>query len=184
MTRALFLSALTDGLAGMPQDERAEIMADYQAHFAEGAAAGRSETDIEASLGDPARLAKELRAEAGLKSWEEKRSPKNFLRASLALLGLATLDFFVLLPVGFAFLIAIASFLFAFSIVGFVGFSLALHAFHGGIAGPALIFAGLGLICLAVGAGAVIVMIMGWALRMFGRYGRLHYRVLEQKTEP
>ena len=84
MTRALFLSALKDGLAGMPQDECAEIMADYQAHFADGQAAGRSETDIESSLGDPARLAKELRAEAGLKSWEENRSPKNFLRASRA----------------------------------------------------------------------------------------------------
>jgi len=183
MTRALVLSALKDGLSGMPEDECAEIMADYQAHFAEGQAAGRSETDIEASLGDPARLAKELRAEAGLKSWEEKRSPKNFLRASLALLGLATLDFFVLLPVGFVFLIVIASFLFAFSIVGFVGFSLAMAAFHGGIAGPALVFAGLGLICLATGAGAVVVMILGWGLRMFGRYGRLHYRLLEKNAD-
>ena len=66
MTRALFLSALKDGLAGMPESERADIMADYEAHFADGTAAGRSETDIEASLGDPARLAKELNAEAGL----------------------------------------------------------------------------------------------------------------------
>jgi uncharacterized membrane protein len=183
MTRALFLSALKDGLSGMPECECAELMADYQAHFAEGAAAGRSENDIEASLGDPARLAKELRAEAGLKSWEEKRNPKNFLRASLALLGLATLDFFVLLPVGFVFLIVIASFLFAFSIVGFVGFAIALHAFHGGIAGPALIFAGLGLVCLALGAGALIMMLLGWALRMFGRYGRLHYRLLEPTAD-
>jgi uncharacterized membrane protein len=181
MTRALFLSRLKDGLAGMPEEERADIMTDYQAYFAEGAAAGRNDADIEASLGDPARLAKELRAEAGLKSWEEKRNPKNFLRAGFALLGLATLDFFVLLPVGFVFLIVIATFLLAFSIVGYVGFSIALAAFHGGIAGPALIFAGLGLVCLAAGAGAVIMLLLGWGLRMFGRYGRLHYRVLEQK---
>ena len=180
MTRALFLSRLRDGLSAMPDNERIEIMADYEAHFTEGMAKGRSETDIEASLGDPERLAKELSAEAGLKSWEKNRNPRNFLRAGLALLGLATIDFFILIPVGFVFLIVIGALLFAFSIVGIVGFSLAASAVHGGIAGPALIFAGLGLICLAVGAGAVIMMLLGWGLRMFGRYGRLHYQLLQK----
>ena len=183
MSRALFLSHLREGLSGMPESERAEIMADYEAHFSEGLAKGRSETDIEASLGDPARLAKELSAEAGLKSWEKNRSPKNFLRASLALLGLATIDFFVLIPVGFVFVIVVGALLFAFSIVATVGFSLAGAAFHSGIAGPALILAGLGLVSLAVGAGALILMLMGWALRLFGRYGRLHYRLLEPSNE-
>lgn len=182
MSRALFLSRLRENLSGMPEGERAEIISDYEAHFAEGAAKGRSDSDIEASLGDPARLAKELSAEAGLKSWEEKRSPKTFLRATLALFGLLALDFFLLLP-AFVFIVVVGSLLFAFSIVAVVGFSLAGHAFHGGIAGPALIFAGLGLIALAVGAGALILMLLGWGLRMLGRYGRLHYQLLEQKTD-
>jgi uncharacterized membrane protein len=178
MSRALFLSALKDGLAGMPQDECAEIMADYQAHFADGHAAGRSETDIEASLGDPARLAKELRAEASLKSWEEKRSPQNFLRAGLALLGLAALDFFLALPI-FIFLVVTGSLLFAFTIVGFIGFGVAIAA----IFATALsrFFAGLGLIALAIGVGALILLLLGAGLKLFGRYVRLHYRLLEQK---
>jgi uncharacterized membrane protein len=183
MTRALFLSRLKDGLSGLPAEERAEIMADYESYFAEGMAAGRGENDVEASLGDPARLAKELSAEAGLKSWEKERNPKNFLRASLALLGLATVDFFVLIPVGFVFLVVVGALLFAFGVVATVGFSLAGAAFHSGIAGPALIFAGLGLVALAVGAGALILMLLGWALRLFGRYGRLHYRLLETSNE-
>jgi len=182
MSRALFLSRLKDGLAGMPDDEIRDIMNDYQAHFAEAEAAGRSDNDVEAGLGDPARLAKELRAEAGLKSWEENRSPKNFLRAGAALMGLATLDFLVLLPLGFVLLIVIAALLFAFGVVGDVGFSLAISAFHSGIAGPALVFAGLGLICLAIGAGALILMLLAWGMRQFGRYVRLHYRVLEKNT--
>jgi hypothetical protein len=66
--------------------------------------------------------------------------------------------------------------------VATVGFSLAAAAFHGGIAGPALIFAGAGLVCFAIGAGALIMMLLGWGLRLFGRYGRLHYRLLEQKN--
>ena len=56
MSRALFLSRLKDGLAGLPKDELAEIMGDYESHFAEGQAAGRSDADIEAALGDPARV--------------------------------------------------------------------------------------------------------------------------------
>jgi uncharacterized membrane protein len=183
MTQALFLSRLKDGLSGLPVEERAEIMADYQAHFAEGLAAGRSENDVEASLGDPARLAKELNAEAGLKSWEKNRNPKNFLRASLALLGLATVDFFILIPVGFVFIVVIGALVFAFGIVGSVGVGLAGAAFHSGIAGPALIFAGLSLVALAVGAVALIMMLLGWALRLFGRYGRLHYRILETSND-
>ena len=35
MTRALFLSRLKDGLSGMPEDEIRDIVADYEAHFAE-----------------------------------------------------------------------------------------------------------------------------------------------------
>lgn len=183
MSRALFLAALKDGLAGMPDRERAEIMADYQAHFADGLAAGRSETDIEASLGDPARLAKELNAESSLKSWEQKRSPKNFLRAGLALMGLATIDFLVLLPLGFVFLVVMAAMIFALCVIVYVGAVLTLAAMHGGIAGPALVFAGLGLVSGAVGGGALVMMLLGWLMRMFGRYGRLHYQILEQKQD-
>ena len=62
-------------------------------------------------------------------------------------------------------------------------FSLAMSAFHSGIAGPALVFAGLGLICLAIGAGALVLMLLAWGLRQFGRYVRLHYRVLDKTTK-
>ena len=44
-------------------------------HFSEGRVAGRSEDEIAAALGDPVRLARELRAEAGFKRWESERTP-------------------------------------------------------------------------------------------------------------
>ena len=67
MTRQDFIGRLRAGLTGLPEQVRADIVADYETHFSEGAAAGRSEADIAAALGDPERLARELRAEAGLK---------------------------------------------------------------------------------------------------------------------
>lgn len=181
MTRALFLSRLRDGLSAMPDNERIEIMADYEAHFSEGLAKGRNETDIEASLGDPERLAKELSAEAGLRSWEEKRSPRNFMRAGLALLGLTTLDLFLLLPV-FVFLVVTGALLFAFTIVGIVGIGLAIAAIFR--LSLSQFFTGLGLIALATGIGALILMLLGAALKLFGRYVRLHYRLLDANNEP
>jgi len=61
MSRALFIAKLEEGLAGLPQPEIDEIVSDYAHHFAEAAAAGQSDDDIVARLGDPARLAQELR---------------------------------------------------------------------------------------------------------------------------
>ena len=77
MTRTEFLDTLHRRLAGLPQAEIDDVMADYAAHFAEGMAAGRSEAEIAEALGDPLRLARELRAEVGLRRWEEERTAGN-----------------------------------------------------------------------------------------------------------
>src|SRR5215471_14289825 len=66
MNRSTFLSHLRAGLDGLPPHDADEIIRDYETHFADGAAAGRSEEDVAAALGDPDRLAKELRAELSL----------------------------------------------------------------------------------------------------------------------
>jgi hypothetical protein len=63
-----------------------------------GLAEGRSEAEIAAALGDPARLARELRAEAGLRRWETARTPANFYAALVGFLALIAVDFMFLLP--------------------------------------------------------------------------------------
>lgn len=65
MSQALFISKIREGLAGLPQSEIEEIVSDYEFHFAEARASGDSEDDIAARLGDPARLAREVRQGAG-----------------------------------------------------------------------------------------------------------------------
>lgn len=67
MNKAGFLDILCERLAGMPEFEIDEIIADYARHFDDGAAVGRSEEEIARALGDPRRLARELRAEAGFR---------------------------------------------------------------------------------------------------------------------
>jgi uncharacterized membrane protein len=99
MNRANFIAQLRAGLSGLHQGDINDVIADYESHFADGVAAGRSEDQVAEALGDPSRLARELRAEIGFKRWEQDRSAGNFFGVVLALIGLATLDILFLLPV-------------------------------------------------------------------------------------
>jgi uncharacterized membrane protein len=71
MTRDQFIARLRAGLAGMASEAIEDIIADYQAHFDEGLAAGRTEDQVAEALGDPDRLAKDLREAAPARPWTE-----------------------------------------------------------------------------------------------------------------
>ena len=189
MNRAMFLSELRMGLSGLPQQAINETVTDYDAHFSEGMAAGRSEAEIAAALGDPARLARELKAEAGFRRWESERSPGNLLGAVFALLGLATLDLIFLIPFvclvfglgigmftaavglffagGVLWLLALFPSLMVFGATGMMGHSLAL-----GLGGG-------GLIAGAVGLVALTWLMLDVTVRGLVQYARLHFRLLD-----
>jgi uncharacterized membrane protein len=183
MNRAHFMAQLRDGLSGLHHSDIDDILRDYESHFADGAADGRTEDEVAAALGDPARLARELRAEVGFRRWEKDRSPGNFLGVVLALLGLATIDFIILLPL----LCALAAIFFGLSvaclafIVGgtFLLFNLLPFGSHAmGNAGMQFLIA-LGLISGAIGGGALLLLIMEAVARLLIRYARLHFRLFD-----
>lgn len=189
MNRAMFLSELRMGLSGLPQSEIDDTVADYEAHFSEGIAAGRSEAAIANALGDPARLARELRAEAGFKRWETERSPGSMVSAVIALLGLATLDLIFLIP----FVCAIGAILLAMLVTAiallFAGGGVWLFAIFPGMvmfgtsgvlgSGPALGLAGFGLIAGGVGLGALTWLLLDLFVRGLVQYARLHFRLID-----
>jgi uncharacterized membrane protein len=189
MNRAMFLSELRMGLSGLPQNEIDETVADYETHFAEGIAAGRSEAAIANALGDPARLAKELRAEAGFKRWETERSPGSMVSAVVALLGLATLDLIFLLPfVLFVGGILLVMGLTAIGLFFFGGAVLLLALFPGVVmfgtsgmlgSGMALALAGFGLIAGGIGLMALTWLLLDGFVRGLVQYARLHFRLID-----
>lgn len=181
MTRHQFLDRLRLGLRGLPPAAVAEIIGDYETHFDDAHAAGRDEASVAAALGDPDRLARELRAEAGLKRWEAERNPSAAANAIFAILGLGAIDVLILLPI----VLSIFGTLFGFACAAVVMFAVGAVMM---VLGPvivqgapiaALILAGLGLVALgtafgsltAIG-GVVFTNILVW-------YGRLHVRVLK-----
>jgi uncharacterized membrane protein len=195
MTRNEFLTRLRRGLDGLSPDQIHDVMSDYETHFVDGQANGRTEEEIAAALGDPARLARELKAEAGFRRWEADRTAGNLAGAVLALLGLAAVDVMFLLP--FLFVLGGVFLGCAAAAVGLLvaGFALLLGAvFPGlamfgwsGVSGISLLMAaglaGLGLMAIGVGLGALFWLALNFTVRAMVEYARLHFRLINKVTE-
>jgi uncharacterized membrane protein len=184
MNRIAFLRILRAGLAGLPAQEIDDIVTDYTAYFDEAHASGRSEEEVATALGDPRRLARELRAEAGLRHWENHRSLGNSAAALLALGGLAAVDVLFLLPLLFAVTLAVLVIALVIFVLGIVGIGLLLSLLKiGHFASLAAIvlraLAGIGLIAASAGCGALLLLALNGAVKMLGGYARLHYRLLK-----
>jgi uncharacterized membrane protein len=182
MTKDAFLRALRRGLAGLPPQEIDNIIADYAAYFADSDATGRSEQDVAAALGDPARIARELRAELGLRRFEAHWSVSNLLAVVIALAGLAIVDILFLVPLLLITLVAAVGLGIGLAAIGVAGVTIALTTLLFHLSGPmssiiAHLLIGAGLVSLFIGAGALLLMGLGAGVRILGHYARLHFRL-------
>lgn len=186
MTRAEFISRLRTGLVGLPTATAADIVSDYETHFTDGVAAGRSEDEVAAALGDPARLARELRAEAGAQRWHQEKNPSAAAAAVFAVLGLGAIDILILLPI----LMGVIGALFGVGIAVIAVFIAGGGLMVGGPfvsppGGPiTAILAGLGLMAGATSAGALLAIVTIGLVNAIVWFARLHYRLLKPALEP
>lgn len=88
MDRKTFMNELSRLLTGISEEEKRDILFDYDEHFTIGIEGGRTETEIVAALGDPRKIAKQLRASYMIEKAETTKSAGNILRAVLAAMGL------------------------------------------------------------------------------------------------
>lgn len=186
MTRADFMAKLRRGLTGLPAAAIEDIAADYDTHFADAQAAGRSEQEVADALGRPDRLARELRAEAGVKKWEEQKNPSAAAAAVFAVLGLGAIDIIFLLPLLMSVLGVMFALLMAI-IAGVVsgGVAMAAGPFFNPPGGPATaVLAGLGVMAGSTFLGALLTMATIGLVNVLVWYGRLHYRLLKPAIDP
>lgn len=185
MNRANFMAQLRRGLAGLSPDQIEEVAGDYESHFSDAKADGRSEEEVATALGDPLRLARELRAEVGFQRWEKERNAGNFFTVVLALLGLATIDLIFILPL----ICALAGIFFGLSLAclalcaagTFLLFNLLPFGWHGVLNNTVLqAITGVGLMSGAVGGAALLLLIMDAIAKLMIRYARLHYRLFDR----
>jgi uncharacterized membrane protein len=184
--RAEFLASLRAGLRGAPAAAIDEIVADYTAHFDEGAAANRSEAEVAAALGDPLVLADELRMNLRIDSFEAAPSPRSAAQVVAGAVALGAINV-VLLCVAAPLLAfaavtsvgAILVFVAAGSWFLFAGASLELP---GGLGTTVL--CGLGLIAAAVSLAAFVLLAGKLLVSAVGRYARLRFRLLPRASNP
>jgi uncharacterized membrane protein len=98
MKQDVFIQQLRQELGSLPKEAVDEIVADYREYIGDALAAGRQEEEVIAALGDPVKLARELKAQANYRQWEKRRSFGNLMRVVGAVAGLGLLPFLLLAP--------------------------------------------------------------------------------------
>ena len=177
------MTALKKGLHTLPADVVDGIVADYDSFFEEGLRAGRSETNLLDALGNPARLAAELRLAVSGEQFRADRTARSALRTFSTAFGLVLADALLLLPVSVLLLTGAALALCVAVGLLYGLYLLVLAPFATG-AGAALLFTGIGFLSGAVAGGAALLLISGFIVKWFTRYGRMHSRLLLLPPDP
>ncbi|QLK86705.1 HAAS domain-containing protein [Staphylococcus sp. 17KM0847] len=97
MTKKDYLNILYEHLKNIPEQEKQEIVAEYDNHFIEGAKDGKSETEMIEMLGDPKIIAKDIVAESAVNQASENHSAQNVFLAVLAVIGLSFVNLVLVL---------------------------------------------------------------------------------------
>jgi uncharacterized membrane protein len=97
MNKKEFLGRLSELIKDIPEEEKKDILFDYEEHFRIGLEKGRKEEEIAASLGDPKAIAKQSRASCILKEAEKTTSASNIIRAIFAVVGLGFFNLVIVL---------------------------------------------------------------------------------------
>ncbi|WP_058306108.1 HAAS signaling domain-containing protein [Gracilibacillus massiliensis] len=97
MNKDQFLIKLDQSLNRLSDDERKDILADFQEHFDMAKKDDKTEEEIAQSLGSPNHIAKELLATHYLEKAEATSSTGNFLRAVWAVIGLGFFNLVIVL---------------------------------------------------------------------------------------
>lgn len=181
MTREDFLRKLHRGLSGMSPAAIDDIMADYTEHFDAAHQEGRTDAEVADALGDPWRISRELKLEAGVRRWEEGRTPSSAVTAVIGVLGLGALDILVLAPILLP-VIGVIFGLYVALVAAFVGGGAVAIAgpfsgFPGGVL--AAIFGGLGMMAAAIAGAALLTIVTTLLVNALIWFGRLHYQVIK-----
>lgn len=97
MTKEQFFAELAKALDALPDNERNDILRDYEEYFIDAEGAGRSDADVIATLGQPAQIAKQLTANQHLAAAKQQMTVGSFLKATLAVLSLTIFNVGVVL---------------------------------------------------------------------------------------
>ncbi|MBS4219850.1 DUF1700 domain-containing protein [Bacillus sp. FJAT-49711] len=97
MNKYQFMRVLDSSLQKLRENERLEILQDFEEHFTIGLEEGKTEEQIVESLGSPHQIAKEILATHHLEKVQTKASTGNVFRAVWAVIGLGFFNLVIVL---------------------------------------------------------------------------------------
>ncbi|MBM3701663.1 MAG: DUF1700 domain-containing protein [Actinobacteria bacterium] len=190
MNKKDFMNRLSSYLGGISGGDREDVISDFEEHFKEGLAEGRTEEDIADSLGDPKTLANQMKASILVSEAEKTTSAVNITRAVFATLGLGFFNLvFILGPFIAIAAVLISLFATAISITA-SGITVFLTAIFGpmfpqyftGLVNPAAaIFGSIGLTCFGILFFVGDIYLAKWLYRLFVRYIKFNLRIITGK---
>lgn len=109
-----YIDSLYSSLRNISEEEKRDILMDYEEHFQIGLERGLSEEEISKNLGSPEQIAKHFKYTSLVSKAEEKTTPINIIRVIIAGIGLG----FFNLILGLPFIVTIGSLLISGAAVG------------------------------------------------------------------
>lgn len=97
MTKDKFLQELLEHLRKLPEEERNDILYDYEEHFQFGIEEGKTEEEIIKALGSPKAIAKETLASHRIEQVKYNPTFSNIARAIMAIIGLSFFNLVIVL---------------------------------------------------------------------------------------
>jgi len=190
MNKKDFISKLSTYLGGIPVEERQDVINDFEEHFKEGLAEGRTEEEIADSLGDPRALANQFKANILVNQAEKTTSAINITRAVLATLGLGFFNLmFILGP-----FIAIVAVLISLFVSAIAIIAAGITIFFASIFGPLIpqyfavlinpavaIFGSIGVTCFGILFFTGCIYLSKILYRLFVRYIKFNLRIITGK---
>lgn len=98
MNQQEYIAALKQALAKQDDEQIQACVGACEQRFAESLAAGRSEAEIAADLGNPQKFAASYKLRAEMKALGQKATVANVGRTFVSLIGLAFVNLFLLIP--------------------------------------------------------------------------------------
>ena len=168
MNKEQFLQELSAVLSRLPEEERADILRDYEEYFAVGLENGKSDVEIAASLGSPKKIARELLADYHVEAAERDWSFANVWKAVRSVSMLTFVNSILILGaycVGLVLLVGgwITG-------VALTAFPLVMLVIHQMV--PLWPFA---FVMLAMSGLGLLICVLMWAVSNWFKRGFLHY---------
>lgn len=187
MTKQDFMWKMDGALARLKPEERRDILADFEEHFANGMGSGKTEEEVAKDLGDPVTLAAQYTE--GLPELPKPVKASGVAAGILATIALLLFDAIIALPV-LAVLFAIWVSLWSVAVTLLaVGLALMVAPFlvtwilmPTVLAGIGTFMLGISSLALAVLSGIGMVYVSKWFYKGVAAYVKAHIRIIKGGT--